>query len=71
MKFKTKAGVYTYGAYIEGLPTPAEQTITISGAGTYTGNLVVIMPNRTIEGKLLNGNNPISGVNISAYNEAK
>lgn len=71
VKFKTKAGVYTYGAYIEGLPSPTEQTITIGTTGTYTGNLVVIMPNRTIAGKLLNGNNPISGVNISAYNEAK
>jgi len=71
VKFKTKAGVYTYGAYIEGLPTPAEQTITIGSSGAYTGTLVVIMPNRTIAGKLLNGNNPISGVNISAYNEMK
>lgn len=71
VKFKTKAGIYTYGAYIEGLPSPTEQTITIGTNSTYTGNLVVIMPNRTIAGKLLNGNNPISGVNISAYNEAK
>lgn len=71
MRFKTKAGVYTYGAYIEGLPAPAEQTITIGTSGTYTGNLVVTMPNRTIAGKLLNGNNPVSGVNIYAYNETK
>lgn len=71
VKFKTKAGVYTYGAYIEGLPTPAEQTITIGTSGIYTGTLIVTMPNRTIAGKLLNGNNPISGVNLSAYNESK
>lgn len=71
VKFKTKAGVYTYGAYIEGLPAPLEQTITIGTSGSYTGNLVVAMPNRTIEGKLLNGNDPISGMNISAYNQGK
>ena len=64
--FKVTAGTYTYGAYIEGLPSPPEGTQTV--VSTASGNLVISLPSHTIEGYVLkNGSDPLSNVSIYAY----
>ncbi|EKD44604.1 MAG: hypothetical protein ACD_71C00081G0001, partial [uncultured bacterium (gcode 4)] len=68
--FKVLPGTYTYGAYIEWLPAPAEKNITISS--TTSGTLLVNLPDLTIEWKVQKSNgDPISNTSVYAYESNK
>lgn len=69
--FKVKKGSYTYGAYVDGLPTPVENMINIGAEASYSGVLTIILPATTIEGTVYNNGSPIANASISGYETTK
>lgn len=72
IKFKVLPWTYNYWAYIEGMPSPTEQSINISNLSvSNTGTLNVLISSQSIAWQITVNGNPVSKASVSAFETTK